>query len=73
VKLLRTAAEQTSDDDGWSPLSKVGEYISNNSSFSPVNYGYQKLSELIKASELFEVRMRNNNSVMYICDNRHAL
>lgn len=73
VKLLRTAAEQTSDDDGWSHLGRVGKYISNNSSFSPVNYGYQKLSELIRASELFEVRMKNNNSVMYICDNRHAL
>lgn len=72
VKLLRTAAEQTSDDDGWSHLSQVSDYISNNSSFSPVNYGYQKLSELIKASELFEVKMRNNNSAMYICDNRHT-
>ena len=73
VKLLRTAAEQTSDDDGWSHLGKVGKYISNNSSFSPVNYGYQKLSELLKASALFEVKMRNNNSVMYISDNRHVL
>ena len=73
VKLLRTAAEQTSDDDGWSHLGKVGKYISNNSSFSPVNYGYQKLSELVKASELFEVKIRNNNSVMYISDNRHVL
>ena len=70
VKLLRTAAERTSDDDGWSHLGKVGEYISNNSSFSPINYGYQKLSELIKASELFAVKMRKNNTVMYICDNR---
>jgi uncharacterized protein (TIGR00288 family) len=73
VKLLRTAAEQTSEDDGWSHLGKVGKYISNNSSFSPINYGYQKLSELIKASELFEVKMKNNNSVMYICDNRSSI
>jgi len=73
VKLLRTAAEQTSDDDGWSHLGKVGEYISNNSSFSPINYGYQKLSELIKASKLFDVKMKNNNTVMYICDNRSSI
>jgi hypothetical protein len=51
-------------------LSKVGKYISNNSSFSPINYGYKKLSELIKASELFEVEMRNNNTAIYIKDVR---
>ena len=70
VKLLRTSVEQTSEDDGWAHLGKVGAYISNNSSFSPVNYGYRKLSELIKASELFEVEMRNNNKVIYIKDAR---
>lgn len=70
VKLLRTSVEQTSEDDGWAHLGKVGAYISNNSSFSPVNYGYRKLSELIKASELFEVVMRNNNKVIYIKDAR---
>ena len=70
VKLLRTSVEQTSEDDGWAHLSKVGKYISNNSSFSPVNYGYRKLSELIKASELFKVEMRNNNTAIYIKDAR---
>ena len=70
VKLLRTSVEQTSEDDGWAHLSKVGQYISNNSSFSPVNYGYKKLSDLIKASELFEVEMRNNNTSIYIRDAR---
>ena len=70
VKLLGTSVEQTSEDDGWAHLGKVGAYISNNSSFSPVNYGYRKLSELIKASELFEVEMRNNNKVIYIKDAR---
>jgi len=39
---LRTAVEQTADDEGWAHLGKVGQYISNNSSFSPVNYGYKK-------------------------------
>jgi len=34
VKLIRTAIEQTSEDDGWAHMSKVGHYISNNSSFS---------------------------------------
>ncbi len=70
VKLLRTAVEQTIEDDGWSHLGRVGQYISNNSSFSPVNYGYKKLSEIIRVSDLFKVEMRKNNSVMYIKDER---
>jgi uncharacterized protein (TIGR00288 family) len=70
VKLLRTSVEQTSGDDGWANLSKVANYISNNSSFSPINYGYKKLSDMVKASELFEVEMRNNNLAMYVKDAR---
>ena len=37
LKLLRTAVEQSSEDDGWALMSKVGNYISNNSSFSAIN------------------------------------
>jgi uncharacterized protein (TIGR00288 family) len=70
VKLLRTSVEQSSEDDGWAHLGKVGQYISNNSSFSPVNFGYRKLSDLIKASELFEVEVRNGNKSIYIKDAR---
>lgn len=70
VKLLRTAVEQTSEDDGWADMSRIGHYISNNSSFSSINYGYKKLGDLIKISELFEVQMRNSGSAMYIKDVR---
>ena len=70
VKLLRTAVEQTSGDDDWAHMSKVGLYISNNSSFSSINYGYKKLGDLIRASELFDIEMRNDGSAMYIKDSR---
>ena len=70
VRLLRTAVEQTSDDDGWAVMSRVGSYISNNSSFSSINYGYKKLGDLIKVSELFEIDMRKDGKVMYIKDVR---
>ncbi|MEN8142079.1 MAG: NYN domain-containing protein [Thermodesulfobacteriota bacterium] len=70
TKLLRTAVEQTSEDDGWAHMSKVGHYISNNSSFSSINYGYKKLGDLIKASELFNVEMRKDGTAMYIKDVR---
>lgn len=66
VKLLRTAAEQTSEDDGWADLGKVAHYISNNSSFSSINYGYKKLGDLIRASELFNIEMRRDGKAMYI-------
>ena len=70
VKLLRTAVEQTSDDDGWAELGRVGHYISNNSSFSSINYGYKKLGDLIKVSELFDIEMRRDGKAMYIKDIR---
>ena len=70
VKLLRTAVEQTSDDDGWADMSRVGHYISNNSSFSSINYGYKKLGDLIRASELFDLEMRRDGKAMFIKDVR---
>ncbi|WMJ02442.1 NYN domain-containing protein [Pseudomonas chlororaphis subsp. aurantiaca] len=66
VRLLRNAADQTASDDGWSHLSHVSEYIRNNSSFSVVNYGFKKLGDLIRASELFEIDMRYDGTAMFI-------
>jgi uncharacterized protein (TIGR00288 family) len=70
VRLLRTAVEQTSDDDGWADMSRVANYISNNSSFSSINHGYKKLSDLIKVSELFDIEMRKDGKAMYLKDVR---
>jgi uncharacterized LabA/DUF88 family protein len=68
VKILRTAVEQTAGDDGWANMGQVGSYISNNnSSFSSINYGYRKISDLIKATELFKIELRNGTA-MYIKD-----
>lgn len=64
VRLLRNAADQTAGDDGWSLLSRASDYIHNNSSFSVVNYGYQKLGDLIRTSELFDVEMRGTAMVI---------
>lgn len=66
VRLLRNAVEQTANDDGWSHLSQVSEYIRNNSSFSVVNYGFKKLGDLIRASELFDIDMRFDGTAMFI-------
>lgn len=68
VRLLRTAVEQTAGDDGWANMGQVASYISNNnSSFSSINYGYKKISDLVKVTELFKVELRNGTA-MYIKD-----
>lgn len=72
VRLLRNAADQTASDDGWSHLSQVSEYIRNNSSFSVVNYGFKKLGDLIRASELFDIDMRFDGTAMFIRGARKA-
>lgn len=72
VRLLRTAAEKTADDGGWSHLSQVGQYIRNNSSFSAVNYGYRTLGDLIRASDLFDIDMRHGGTAMFIKATRRA-
>jgi len=69
VNLLRKAAEAAADEDGWAHLGRVGQHISNNTSFSPLNYGYNRLSDLIVASDLFEIK-RGNKTQIYIKDKR---
>lgn len=66
TQLLSNAVDQVSDIDGWSHLSKVGKYISNTSSFSPINYGYRKLGEVLRASGMFDIEMRSDNTAMYV-------
>ncbi len=56
VNLLREAVDAEKEDGGWSSLGAVGQYITNRASFDQRNYGYAKLSALIEASELFELR-----------------
>ena len=56
VQMLRSAVEAGSGDYGWTHLCVVGSQISNQASFDPQNYGYRKLSDLVKASGLFEVK-----------------
>ncbi|MGH8075550.1 MAG: NYN domain-containing protein [Lysobacter sp.] len=59
VQLLRSAVDAASGDDGWSHLGAVGSQIGNQTSFDSRNYGYRKLSDLIEATDLFDVRREN--------------
>jgi uncharacterized LabA/DUF88 family protein len=56
MNLLRDAISSTENEDGWAKLSRVGTHISNHASFDPRNYGYSRLSDLVNAIGLFELR-----------------
>ncbi|MEA1953904.1 MAG: NYN domain-containing protein [Campylobacterota bacterium] len=70
VNVLRTSVEQTMDEDGWANLANIGQYINNSSSFSPINYGYKKLSNLIDEIDLFDVYLDVESKQMSIRDKR---
>lgn len=59
VNLLRSAVEASSDETNWAHLGPVGSYIAKQSpEFDPRNYGYQKLGELVEATNLFDLEER---------------
>ncbi|WP_346655217.1 NYN domain-containing protein [Arthrobacter sp. 260] len=68
VLLIRNAVEAASDDDGWANLSAVGSQIGNQASLDSRNYGYQKLSELIDAIGLFD--LKRDNQIVHVRDKR---
>ena len=59
VSILFDAVDAVADEDGWARLGSVGSKISNQyPSFDSRNYGYAKLSSLIRAINLFIVATR---------------
>lgn len=71
VNLLRNAVLAAEGDDGWAPLSHVGSHIANQASFDARNYGYKKLVDLYKATELFDLELRDDR-ITYLRDKRKA-
>jgi len=72
VNVLRTAVEQTMDEEGWANLADIGQYINNSTSFSPINFGYKKLSNLVDEIDLFDVYVDENTKQMSIRDKRYS-
>lgn len=59
-ELLRETIVATSDDTGWAGLGAVGQYLSKRDpGFDSRTYGFQKLSDLVKAIESVEAKQRN--------------
>jgi len=72
MNLLRSAIEACSDESGWAQLGPVGNFISKTANdFDPRNYGFIKLSELIKAIGLFELDRRDKG--VFVRDNRKKI
>ena len=55
--LMLPAIEANAKDDGWASLGSVGQYVVNtNPTFDSRNYGYSKLSDLVRDVPRLEVR-----------------
>ncbi len=63
ITLLSDAVEAVADDDGWARLGTMGSKVTNQSpSFDSRNYGFAKLSSLVRALDIFEVTSRQAGS-----------
>ena len=61
IKLIATTINDLSDDDGWAFLGDVGSLLQKKQpNFDPRNYGYQKLTPLIKSIGNFEIEQRES-------------
>jgi uncharacterized LabA/DUF88 family protein len=72
LTLIRNSVDSAQEEDGWSNLAKIGKNISNQASFDPRNYGFKRLSDLVRSIDLFEFEFRNKNSELYVRDKRKA-
>jgi len=61
--LLSVAVEDSGDENGWANLGAVGSEINKYSpDFDPRNYGFRKLSDLMKATAMFEFEERDHKN-----------
>lgn len=57
IALLRESVAASANEEGWANLGAVGAHISSQRpDFDSRHYGYSKLSSLVDATEMFEVR-----------------
>ena len=64
VSGLRTCVDDGLGEDGWANLAAVGQLMRKQQpDFDSRNWGYAKLSDLVRATELFEVEARPSGGV----------
>jgi len=61
IKLISATINDLSDEDGWAFLGDVGSLLlKKQPNFDSRNYGFQKLTPLIKSTGNFEIEQREN-------------
>jgi uncharacterized LabA/DUF88 family protein len=61
IKLISSTISDLADDDGWAFLGEVGNLLQKKqTNFDSRNYGFQKLTPLIKSTKKFEIEQREN-------------
>ena len=62
IKLIATTITDLSDDDGWAFMGDVGSLLQKKQpNFDPRNYGFQKLTPLIKSTGKFDIDQRESS------------
>lgn len=74
LKLISTTITDLSDDEGWAFLGDVGSLLQKKQpNFDPRNYGFQKLTPLIKSTKKFDIEQRDNprssNKLIFVKNN----
>ncbi len=66
IKLIASTITDLSDDEGWAFLGDVGSLLQKKRpNFDPRNYGFQKLTPLIKSTGKFEIEQRESQKGRY--------
>ncbi len=61
IHLISSTIKDLSDDEGWAFLGDVGSLLQKKRpNFDSRNYGFEKLTPLIKSIDLFEIERREN-------------
>lgn len=61
IRLIASTISDLADDDGWAFLGDVGNLLQKKQpNFDSRNYGFQKLTPLIKSINSFEIEQREN-------------
>ena len=70
IKLIADSIDDISDEDGWAFLGEVGSLISKKRpEFDPRNYGFQKLTPMLKALKnhfVIDERKKDNSNTRYV-------
>lgn len=65
INLLRSSINDTADEDGWAYLGELGNLlIKKQPDFDARNYGFNKLLQLIKSFDIFEIDIRESGKKM---------